>query len=266
VCLSVLKTSEHEINLIRRRLPARSKSSQLENHRSLGRQPRVGTATGLIRLIVGRVTSHLQDRAARAPKGAATVFAPSTGIRRDLILFANVLACPNAQDEPIDEKGITSHHLCVPENVDRQGNPFVDNLAILVDPNHVIEHQSAHHVASQKYGNAHNHEDLERSPVIHAIRWTPQWIELHARHDLAKRTRTAKHATPKHGVAATVGKAVADAIAPTSSGNVMRRYRLVHNGCRKGLALIDTCRRLCRKQNSEGRNEKIRVSEPLQPP
>lgn len=77
----------------------------LDNLGSIRVEPRRTAASGRVALKVRRVTGHLRNRAAAAPKGAAAVFTASTGFYGDVVLATNERASFQDDNENVDGKG-----------------------------------------------------------------------------------------------------------------------------------------------------------------
>ena len=150
-------------------------------------EARPAAAFNRVRIVVVGMTSHLVDRAARAPKGAAAIITISAGGGRDVVLLANRLPRLTHGNQEVNRKdnvhdGQKSGHGIVSTRT----SASVTRVAVVLAFWHCCYHNGVQDYPKYTVddeNDADYHEGLARSRRVAS---SPDPVATHSRHHLAE--------------------------------------------------------------------------------
>ena len=158
-------------------------------------EARPAAAFNRVRIVVVGMTSHLVDRAARAPKGAAAIITISAGGGRDVVLLANRLPRLTHGNQEVNRKGNVhdgqkSGHGTVSRTASADCS-LVVIIGVAVVNRLCRASRTWHHNGVQDYpkdtvddeNDADHHEGIARSRRVAS---SPDPVATHSRHHLAE--------------------------------------------------------------------------------
>jgi hypothetical protein len=210
-------------------------TAMLGRMRTVGVEARLSTASGGVLVVLGRVAGKLVDGAARHPTGAAAIFEASrAAVLGDVVGASDVRPGADQQHHQVpDERARDSTgqaarfpRPCGDRRVSgRNGilvRAFLWKHIVLVRGPHGIQHVT--NEQSDEEDARHNPEGRGSLPAASVCGDRPARLgQSHPGHDLADGQGRAAAREPQHGVAESVGEAVANAISPPSVGDPVAR-------------------------------------------